>query len=132
MMDEQLEQQIVKDLGKHRSHNEIIRSVCEQGGLNWTQAERLVAQVEQQHGRTIARRQSPLLILLSAGTLIIGVLLLLYSAEFFVAFFQGDTLEKVLSLRSGYYRLAGAVTGIGMVIGGLIGLYDTAVRYFGA
>jgi hypothetical protein len=34
MIDEQLEQQIVKDLGKHRSQNEIIRSVCEQGGLN--------------------------------------------------------------------------------------------------
>ncbi|MGE5073656.1 MAG: hypothetical protein ACM3MF_09530 [Anaerolineae bacterium] len=126
-MDEQLAQQIVNDLGKHRSRNEIIRTVCEEGGLNWPEAEKFVQQVEQEHGRAIARRQGPLLIFLSVSTLIIGVLLLLYSVEFFVAFFQGDTLEKILSVRSGYYRIAGAVTGLGMVVGGLIGMWKTVI-----
>jgi hypothetical protein len=129
-MDEQLEQRVVTDLSKHRSRNEIIRSVCEQGGLNWPEAERYVQRVEKNHGRTIARRQGPLMLFLSIGTLLIGLLLLVYSAEFFIAFFQGDTIEKILSVRSGYYRLAGALTGFGMLVGGLIGLYDAAAQYF--
>ncbi len=55
-MNTELKDLIVKDLVKHRSRNEIIRSVCEQAGLNWTEGERLVKQVEEEQGRTIARR----------------------------------------------------------------------------
>ena len=124
-MDEQLVQRIVKDLAKHRSRNEIIREVCEQSGMNWPEAEHLVEQVGQEHARTIARRQGPLLIFLSICTLLIGVLLLLYGAEFFIAFFQGNTLEQVLSLRSAYLRLIGGFTGLGMLVGGFIGLWRT-------
>lgn len=126
-MNEELTQMIIKDLGKHRSRNEIIRTMCEQGEMDWQQAERLLQQVERDHRQTIVRRQSPFLIFLSIGTFIIGILLLLYSVEFFVAFFQGDTLEKILSARSGYYRIAGAVTGLGMIAGGLIGIWRTVV-----
>ena len=126
-MNEELEQLIVRELSKHRSRNELIRTVCEQGGMNWPQAEHLVKQVEQQHGQTIARRQRPFLIFLSVGTLVMGIVLLAYSAEFFIAFFQGDTLGKILSMRGAFYRIAGAVTGLGMVIGGLIGVVQTVV-----
>jgi hypothetical protein len=130
-MDTELTQQIVNDLAKHRSRNEIIRSICEQEGLNWTEAEKLIQQVEQEHSRTIARRQGPLLIFFSVATLIIGVMMLLYSVEFFVAFFQGDTLEKILSVRSGYYRIVGAVTGLGMTVGGLLGFWKTVIPLLG-
>ncbi len=129
-MDGQLVQRIVKDLAKQRSRNEIIREVCEQSGLNWPEAESLVQQVAQEHGRAIARRQGPLLILLSAGTLLIGAGLLLYGLEFFLAFFQGSTLEQVLSLRSAYLRLIGGFTGLGMLVGGFIGLWKTVLPLF--
>lgn len=130
-MDEQLAQRVVNDLAKHRSRNEIIRSVCEEGGLNWTEAEKLVQQVEQEHGRAIARRQGPLMIFLSIGTLLIGIALLIYGLEFFMAFFQGDTLEQALSLRSAYLRLIGGLTGLGMTAGGLIGLWKTVMPLLG-
>jgi hypothetical protein len=130
-MDEQLAQRVVNDLAKHRSRNEIIRSVCEEGGLNWTEAEKLVQQVEQEHGRTIARRQGPLMSFLSIGTLLIGIALLIYGLEFFMAFFQGDTLEQALSLRSAYLRLIGGLTGLGMTAGGLIGLWKTVMPLLG-
>ncbi len=129
-MDEQLTQKVVTDLSKQRSRNEIIRLVCEQGGVNWREAEHLVKQVEAQHAHTNARRQSPLLIFLSIGSLLIGAAMLAYSAEFFMAFFLGQPLEMLLSLRSGYYRIISALTGTGMVIGGIIGLYNTLLRYF--
>ncbi len=129
-MDEQLTQLIVNDLGKHRSRNEIIRVVCEQGGVNWPEAERMVAQVEADNAHAIARKQSPLLVFLSIGSLLIGAALLAYGAEFFMAFLQGDPLSMILSARSAYLRLVGSLTGLGMVIGGLIGPYNTFVRVF--
>lgn len=130
-MDEQLVQRIVSDLGKHRSRNELIRWVCEQTGMNWPDAEKLIQQVEQERRRTIARRQSPLLIFLSIGTLLIGIALLIYGMEFFLAFLQGSTLDQVLSLRSAYLRLIGGVTGLAMLAGGLIGFWKTVIPLLG-
>ncbi len=124
-MDEQLVQRIVRDLGKHRSRNELIREVCEQSGMNWPEAEKMVQQIEAEHGRSIARRQSPLMIFLSLGTILIGAALLLYGLEFFMAFFQGSTLDQVLSLRSAYLRLIGGFTGLGMLVGGFIGFWKS-------
>src|SRR5689334_23004634 len=111
-MDEQLSAMIVRDLAKHRSRNEIVRAICEQEGINWADAERLVAEVELQNAHTIARQQSPLMIFLSVGTLLIGLMLLLYGLNYVMGFFQRDALEQLLSLRTGYYRLAGALTGL--------------------
>ena len=129
-MDEELVQRIVKDLAKHRSRNEIIREACEQSGMNWPEAERLVEQVAQEHRRTIARRQGPLMIAISIGTLLIGAALLLQGLDFFMGFFQGNTLEQILSLRSAYLRLIGGVTGLAMLAGGLIGFWKTVTPLF--
>ncbi len=130
-MDEQvLTQRVVSDLSKHRSRNEIIRMLCEEGGMNWPEAEQFVKKVEADNAHTIARKQGPLMLFLSIGSLLVGAALLAYGAEFFMALFQGDALSIVLSARSAYLRLAGSVTGLGMVIGGFIGLYDAFTRYF--
>ncbi len=129
-MDEKLTQRVVNDLARHRSRNEIIRSVCEESSMNWPQAEEFVRNVEAEHAHAIARKQSPLMIFLSIGSVLIGAALLAYGAEFFMAFFSGDALSAILSVRSAYLRLAGSLTGLGMVIGGLIGLYDALRRYF--
>ncbi len=129
-MDEQLTQKVVDGLSKHRSRNEIIRSVCEESSMNWPEAEQFVRSVEAEHAHTIARKQSPLMIFLSVGSLLVGAARLAYGAEFFMALFKGDALSVILSARSAYLRLAGSVTGLGMVIGGLIGLYDALTRYF--
>lgn len=130
MMDDKLTQRVVNDLAKHRSRNEIIRMLCEDGGMNWREAEGFVAKVESEQAHTIARKQGPLMIFLSIGSLLIGAVLLAYGAEFFMALLQGDALSVVLSARSAYLRLAGSLTGLGMIIGGLIGLYDAFKRYF--
>ncbi len=129
-MDEQLTQLVVNDLARHRSRNEIIRLVCEQSSMNWPEAEQFVQKVEGEQAHTIARKQSPLMIFLSIGSFLIGAALSAYGAEFFIAFFNGSPLSALLSLRSAYLRLVGSLTGLGMVIGGLIGLYNTFARYF--
>ena len=41
-MKEELITLVVKELRKGRNRKKIIQKVCEQGGLNWKEAERLV------------------------------------------------------------------------------------------
>ncbi len=130
MNEQLLTQRVVNDLSKHRSRNEIVRMLCEECAMNWTEAEQFVKKVEAENAHTIARKQGPLMLFLSIGSLLVGAALLAYGAEFFMALFQGNALSIVLSARSAYIRLAGSVTGLGMVIGGFIGLYDAFTRYF--
>ena len=129
-MNEDLTQRIVNDLARHRSRNEIIRAVCEESSMNWPEAEQFVQRVEAEHAHAIARKQSPLMIFLSIGSVLVGAALLAYGAEFFITFFSGSPLSAILSLQSAYLRLAGSLTGLGMVVGGLIGMYNTLVHYF--
>ena len=121
-MNEELTNLIIKKLGKHHDRNDIIRMVCEQSTLSWTEAGNLIEQVEAEHGKMIAGRQGPLLILLSVGTLILGIGLLFYNSQFFMGFLQRDIFEQLLSLQGGYYRVIGLITGLGMAVGGLLGL----------
>ncbi len=130
MESDELTQSIIRDLVKQRSRNDIIQRVCERAGLNWPQAEQLVRRVEADHAHAIARGQSPLLILLSIGSILIGLALLYLAIDYLVGFVNAQLLEELLSVRSAWYRLAGGVTGLGMVVGGLIGLWRTTSRYF--
>ena len=129
-MNEELTSLIIKELGKHHDHNVITRKICEEGGLTWKEAERLITLVEAQHKLTIAKRQSPLLLFLSIGTLILGIGLLAFNLQILSAFFQKDALVQILSLQSSTYRIVGLVTGLGMTIGGLAGLWKAFGELF--
>jgi hypothetical protein len=121
-MNEELTKLIIKKLGKHHDRNDIIRMVCEQSTLSWTEAGNLIEQVEAEHKSMIAGRQRPFLILVSVGTLILGIGLLFYNSQFFIGFFLRGIFEQLLSLQGGYYRVLGLITGLGMAVGGLLGL----------
>jgi hypothetical protein len=127
-MNEELTTFIIKELTKHHARRDIVQRVCERGGLNWKDAERLIDLVEAQHGRTIATRQTPLLLFFSIGTLLLGIGLLAFNLQFLLTFFQKDVLGQALSLQSSYYQVLGLITGMGMTVGGLVGLW----RAFGA
>ena len=121
-MNEELTNLIIKKLGKHHDRNDIIAMVCEQSTLGWTAASKLIEQVEAENGSIIEGRQRPFLILVSSGTLILGIGLLFYNSQFFTGFFQREIFEQLLSLQGGYYRVIGLITGLGMAVGGLLGL----------
>ena len=127
-MNEELTALIIKELGKHRDRNQIIQRICERSELNWKEAERLMVLVEAQHRRTIVVRQTPLILFLSIGTLLLGIGLLAFNMQVLAAFFQSDLLSQVLSLQSSYYRILGLITGLGMTVGGAVGLW----KAFGA
>jgi hypothetical protein len=129
MNNEELTQFIVKELSKHHDRGEIVRKICEQTTLSWSEAERTIAEVESQNKRKIASRQGPLLIFMSIATLVIGIGLLAYNIELLFAIFNSDLMTQILSLQSGYYRLAGLVTGVGMIIGGLYGSWNVLASF---
>lgn len=122
-MNDELTNLIIKELGRHHSRNEIIVAVCEKGGLGWTQAEQLIEQVEQEHKRAIATRQSPLLIVISAATIIAGMGLVTYGVLFFTDFFQRDLLERSFILQTGYFKIISLFTGLAMFGGGSYGFW---------
>ena len=124
-MNEELTAFIIKELSNHHDRKDIIRKVCERGGLNWKQAEQLIVLIEAKHIRTITVRQAPGLLFLSIGTLLLGIGLLAFNLQILLAFFQKDVLEQILSLQSGSYRVIGLVTGVGMTVGGLVGLWKS-------
>ncbi len=129
-MNEQLTQRIVTDLAKHRSRNEIVRMACEEGGLNWQEAEHFVQTIEAEQAHTIARKQSPLMLFLSGASIIMGIVLVYLAVDYVIGFLDSGVIGQILSVRTGWYRLAAGVTGIGMIVGGAIGLYDTSSKFF--
>lgn len=126
-MDEELTPFIIKELSKHRDRKDIVRRVCKQAGLHQKEAERLIILIEAQHRRMLANRkhQTPWLLFVSIGTLLLGIGLLGFNLQLVLAFFQKDVLAQVLSLQSNSYQMTGLLTGLGMTVGGLIGLWKS-------
>ena len=129
-MNEELTTLIIKELGRHRDRKDIIQKICERDGLNWQEAEQLITLVEAQNRRAIATRQTPLLLFMSIGTLLLGIGLLVINMDILSGFFQKDLLGQALSLQSSYYRVLGLITGLGMTAGGLVGLWKAFEAIF--
>ncbi len=116
---------IIRELGRHRSRNDIIQTLCVQINITWSEAEQLVQEVEAQHGRDIAVRQSPILILLGVGTIVVGIGLVCYSSLYFANFVQLEMLQELLGLRSAYFMIGTFLTGLAMIAGGIVGFWNT-------
>jgi hypothetical protein len=129
MNKEKVTEFVISELGKHHSRNEIITTLCEKGRLHWSEAEKLVQEIEAEHGHTITARQSPIIIVLGVGLLIIGIGLTIYNAIFFINFFQTQheviSVNSVFDARAIYYRSGALIAGILMIIGGLSGSWKT-------
>jgi hypothetical protein len=124
-MNDELTAFIIKELGRHRDRNHITQRVCEQGGLNWKQAEQLIVLIEAKHKRAVTVQQAPLLLFLSIGTLLLGIGLVGFNLQILFAVFQEDVFGQILSLQSNAYRFIGLLTGLGMTVGGLVGLWKS-------
>ena len=66
-------QYVIRELGRQTPRNDIILRLCEQLNCSWPDAEKFIRTVEQNNRKAIAKRQSPLLILIGLGTVIVGL-----------------------------------------------------------
>ena len=120
-MNENLTDFIIQELCKPIERKEVIRRVCKKSGLNWKEAERLVTLLAARYYRTAATSRTPILLLLSIGTLFLGIGLLAYNLEFLLAFFQKDGLTQTLIL-NGSHSLE-LLSGFGITLIGMLGLW---------
>lgn len=111
---------VISALGKHQNRKIIVRSLCEQHGWSWKEAHHFVQRVEVEHHGKIATRQSPLLIALGVGILVIGVIELAYVGYLTAG---GESISVYGVPFAG--NLGGFVTGVGMVLGGIAGIWRT-------
>jgi hypothetical protein len=113
--DEEVIQFVIGQLGEHRSRDEVVHTLCERQSWNWKQAERIVRRVEIEHHSKIAARQSPLVIGLGVGSVVVGATLIFYTAYL------------ALNGEIGEYNPGIFITGVAMVLGGIAGIWR-AVR----
>ena len=122
-MNQELTSFIIKELSKHRDRKDIVRKVCERAELAWKDAERLITLVEAQHRQFIKIPRTPWLLFLSIGTLLLGISLLAINLQIILAFFQTDVIDQVSGMQGNAYRVMGLITGLGMTVVGLTGLW---------
>jgi len=124
-----LEAEILKALGKNRKQSDVVVLVCEKTGMNWAQAQRMVAGVATKHHKKLTTRRNWLTFPLSiTGIIVGGALVAAAIAEDYEAarqineLIQGNSsyvgdLEFVI--RESLWALA---TGSLLFIGGVAGL----------
>jgi hypothetical protein len=140
-MDEQsLNDYIVKRLVKSIPQNEIIRELCQNNGMYWTDAEILVKRVLAENSYVVARRQAPLLLGIAFLSLALGLALLLISIISIVTIYKLITFSPfgplnaanalIYAINFAPWLVFIGIFGAGMMAASLIGMWDTWKNFF--
>lgn len=107
---------VIRELGRHRSRDEVTRALTEHVGCAWDEAQNFVDHVQFEQRTRIAARQSPLLLFFGTTTITTGTALVL---------FYGSAVAFRLSMHMlpSYNQLALVLTGLAMISGAIIGLW---------
>jgi len=116
---------VIRELGKHRQRNDIIQKLCEEGGMNWGDAEKFMRRVEVENKSAITLKQSPLITVIGMGTIILGLALTLWvtiaSLQGYIIFFLSFPVPYLGNI---FYF----IIGLAMILGGMWGMWDTIIR----
>ncbi len=110
---------VVQELARGANRNDIVMQLCQARGWSWQEADQFVAVTEESQHHRIAARQSPLLVVLGLGTVIVGIVLLAYALY-----------EMVVAHYFSRSTIAALITGLGMVPGGLWGTWRAITAVF--
>ena len=111
---------VVKSLGRHQSLNIVIQSLCEKYGMNWNDAKKFVLQVSKEKGGEIAIKQSPIILILGIGAMLIGIYLIFLGVLPLLTSTSADILIA--------YRIRRIFFGGLFLLGGLRGIWSTLVN----
>ena len=121
MDEQQAIEYVIRELGRHSQRNEVIRRLCEYGGMNWSQADKFIHKVESEHKQKIAVRQTPLIAAIGGITLLAGLVI---TINVILRTIQGEIIF-LLSIPIPYSgNIAYFVTGMAMITGGLRGTWN--------
>jgi hypothetical protein len=128
-----VEKFVLQLLAKNRKTSDTVLAVCERTGLDWNEAQRLVAHIAAKNQKTLKTKQNRLPMILSIIALLAGGLLLFAgiseSYAIYVILERAPTAEEMLAsaasqefLRRAFWSL---ITGGALLIGGTIGLFTS-------
>ena len=129
--DPAVEKFILQLLAKNRQTSDTVLAVCGRTGLDWNDAQRLVARIETKNQKTLRSKQNRLPLVLSIIALLAGALLLFggisESYTIYSVVRQAPSAEEMVMtaasqefLRRAFWAL---VTGGALLIGGAVGLF---------
>lgn len=126
-LDEEAVQFVIEQFGKHRSSEEIARALCARYSWPWDRAEQCIANVQSTHGRQIATRQAPYMIALAIFGIIVGfTMFVVGSYRIYTRILSYNVFNVGALGRSAVM----AVTGLGMLLGSIMGIWQTIVAVF--
>lgn len=132
--DEELAAMILGGLLQHTPHNDLVLQVCHSAGLDWDEAEKKVAEIEQANRVKIVRRNTLIFVPLSILFILVGLTLLWLTTEITLAMlFEFLAIPFVLGpVQIVYFQNAPLyfALGFGLFIGGAIGLYKALQELF--
>ncbi|MBA3531123.1 MAG: hypothetical protein H0T73_04285 [Ardenticatenales bacterium] len=103
---------VIHKLGKNEPPSEIVKTLVQKYGCSWGESEQFVSKVAIQHSDKIKRKQRPLILLITLGTLLGAFALMAYSG---MRMSDGYVTRTLLEMFG---------TGFLMLLGGLYGVYD--------
>ena len=118
-----LEKMILDRLSKSSKFSDVVMAVCEQTGMSWKDAERLVAQVKQRNHKKLVTRQNLLVIPLAIVALLAGLALVIASISEGYKLAMSIQSGEIPSMDNGARQIPWALaTGFLLIVGGGTGL----------
>jgi hypothetical protein len=128
----ELEAMITKELAKNNRQSDVAVSVCEYTGMNWDDAQRLVARVAMEKRKHLTTRQNFIFIPLAVIAILVGIALVYAGVS--ESYTTGSALMTGAPLESSSQDVQGIVwaipTGVGLLLGGGFGLYKALRAQF--
>ncbi|OGO36777.1 MAG: hypothetical protein A2W35_04995 [Chloroflexi bacterium RBG_16_57_11] len=129
--DPKVEKFVLQMLAKNRKTSDTVLAVCEQTGLDWNDAQRLVGRIAAKNQKTLKSQQNRLPLILSVIAIVAGALLLFAGiSESFTIYSvvrRAPSAEEMVMaaasqefLRRAFWSL---VTGGALLVGGAVGLF---------
>jgi hypothetical protein len=110
---------VIKEFKRQRHRNDIIMDLCQKTGASWEQAQRFVQKVEAEHRQEITAGTVPLLVMIGVVTIVAGLALgayaIFYTMNGRALYVPGVPVPFLGNVTYG-------VTGVGMVLGGIVGI----------
>lgn len=109
----------IRGLASHFEADQVCRTLCDEFGYSWQQAQEVVEYVQTHQHVAVARRQSPFMIIFGIAILLGGIAVFFGCGYLLLRGYGGS--YRMISLRSGWRLLGYVGTGFLMIIGGITG-----------
>lgn len=118
-IDDALALYVIKELGSHVDADDVIREVSLRSQMDWDQAEEYVRSIESTHALAIAKRRSPLHMVIAIPTLIAGAVWFVFTLVYVLSNGNNALSFTAVLLESSRHFIGS----IAMMLGGSIGIY---------